>query len=758
MKPTASPLQSREIEFQGQKYNVIREGQADILTPVTAGGPDDKKDRASVFYNPVQQYNRDLSVLAIRAFWDDYTFVREEARVKRQQNNSDQRGKKRKRDDVSQKEQRNAEVPPVRDTVIEKTSNEQPAAQEEVGASKETAPTERQEILKEGPAKLQDEGSKRTTHEHESFTILDALSATGLRALRYAKEIPMATQIVANDMSAAATEAIKRNAEYNSVRENIQVSTADAIEHMQHTRSRCRDRYTFLSGGYQVIDLDPYGTAAPFIDSALRALTDGGLLCVTCTDAGVFASLGYLEKAFAQYGGVPLEGPSAHEGGLRLIVQSIATTAARYGLTIEPLLSLSIDFYVRLFIRVHRSPSEVKFLASKTMYVHHCDKGCGARSLQYAAEAKAKTNKEGDTIYQFKTAQSTGSVLCEHCGSKTHLAGPMWGGPLHNPHFVRRILSALPKLDSEVYQTLPRMEGMLSLAEDECVDLSPSERPPKKDLPTSKPTSPEHQEIPNASPDPPATPTRPIKPLPPQLRTLHPFFLHPPSLAKVLHAETPSDAQLRGALLHLGYKATRSHTKAGSITTDAPWTVVWNIMRAWVAQHSPIKEGKLKDGSPGWAIMNKTLQHERGVGDAKSFKDNEKKATSKNADNETVILPKSDIADLLKFVEEVKDSTQLPGHGQAHTSKKLHEESSSWAVKLKERRLKGAGGLEQSRQNGDMTLISNGKSSNQNLANGAGHPEIVFDARLGRGGREFDKVFYAHNPPNWGPKRKATGS
>ena len=34
---------------------------------------------------------------------------------------------------------------------------------------------------------------------------------------------------------------------------------------------------------FDVIDLDPYGSAAPFIDPAVQAVADGGLLCVTCT-------------------------------------------------------------------------------------------------------------------------------------------------------------------------------------------------------------------------------------------------------------------------------------------------------------------------------------------------------------------------------------------------------------------------------------------------------------------------------------------
>lgn len=49
---------------------------------------------------------------------------------------------------------------------------------------------------------------------------------------------------------------------------------------------------------------------------------------------------------------------------LRLVLHSLATSAARYGRYIEPLLSLSIDFYVRIFVRVRSSPIEVKKLAS----------------------------------------------------------------------------------------------------------------------------------------------------------------------------------------------------------------------------------------------------------------------------------------------------------------------------------------------------------------------------------------------------------
>ena len=34
---------------------------------------------------------------------------------------------------------------------------------------------------------------------------------------------------------------------------------------------------------FDVVDLDPFGSSAIFLDSAVQAISDGGLLCVTCT-------------------------------------------------------------------------------------------------------------------------------------------------------------------------------------------------------------------------------------------------------------------------------------------------------------------------------------------------------------------------------------------------------------------------------------------------------------------------------------------
>ncbi|KAI9870724.1 MAG: RNA methyltransferase tRNA(m5U54)methyltransferase, partial [Pleopsidium flavum] len=74
---SAQPGQGVVIH-NGKEYETVKEGLAYILTPkgaVAAKDPIQGMDVDShsqlVFYNPIQQFNRDLSVLAIRAFGED---------------------------------------------------------------------------------------------------------------------------------------------------------------------------------------------------------------------------------------------------------------------------------------------------------------------------------------------------------------------------------------------------------------------------------------------------------------------------------------------------------------------------------------------------------------------------------------------------------------------------------------------------------------------------------------------------------------
>lgn len=630
---TASPNAGQVVAHQGETYRTIREGQAYILVPPKARteldprAAADASESQKVFYNPIQQFNRDLSVLAIRAFGRD---VCERRRAKHEVSKAKQNGKKK---DKQAKKDYDAAKASKGKTTAESgvAGKEDTAASGDKGTSKRTREDDDGES---GPTKLRkgadgekvpaeagaepedsvvegmdvDSGSATApaskvtvaangdqaqstetnappttpaTPYQPKFRILDALSATGLRALRYAQEIPFATSITANDMSPDAVRSIALNVRHNQLESKITSHTSNALAHMYSVAFPPETSHgpEHVNQRYDVIDLDPYGTAAPFIDAALHALNDGGMLCVTCTDSGVFASCGYSEKTFSLYGGMPIKGPHSHEGGLRLILHSIATSAARYGLAIEPLLSLSIDFYIRVFVRVRKSPADVKFLASKTMLAYDCDAGCGSWTTQPLGRVQKVQGKGPNINWKHSIAQAPSSDrFCEHCGNKTHVAGPMWGGPIHNASFIEKMLADVQNADKEVYATHERVEGMLDTALDEIfVSNYVAEK------------GPQHPDF--------------ILKTAPEQVDQQPFFVIPSSLAKVLHCQAPSEAAIKGALRHAGYRATRSHCKPGSVKTEAPFSAIWEIMREWVRQKAPVKEGSVKEGMPGWKIM-----------------------------------------------------------------------------------------------------------------------------------------------------------
>ena len=582
----ATPQVGQRINYAGKEYTTIKEGLAHILVPhgvPTSTDPKMSKEdtqRQQVFYNPIQQFNRDLSVLAIKTFGED--IIQRKAQKHEQHRKKGEKKKQKKHDTTTTEETANG-------TSFTEEGPSKKRKLDESEADEEAAPSKKQKVTENGEAGHEEgaEGlQESTTNTNQdqpwkpSFSILDALSATGLRALRYAQEIPFATDITANDMSQKAVDSIGLNVKHNRLEDRITAKTGNAIAYMY---SYCDKK------GYDVIDLDPYGTAAPFLDSAIQAINNDGLLCVTCTDSAIFASHGYLEKTYSQYGGLPLKGEPCHEGGLRLLLHAIASSAARYGMAVEPLLSLSIDYYIRVFVRIRKSPNDVKLLAGKTMIVYHCDSGCGAWSTQFLARNKVTSNKNGEKFYKHGFAAGpSADEHCQHCGFKTHLSGPMYGGPLHNVGFVERVLAQLNEVGRETYPTMDRIEGMLRTAMEEI-------------------TFGVKQDKPNA-----ANNTQVLNPLIPKADPAdvdhHPFFFIPSSIAKVLHCSAPPLAPLRGALRHAGFRVSMSHCKPGSIKTDASWKDIWHIMLEWVRQRAPLKNTP-KKLSAGLAIIAKTNAH-----------------------------------------------------------------------------------------------------------------------------------------------------
>ncbi|RZC38725.1 tRNA (guanine(26)-N(2))-dimethyltransferase, partial [Asbolus verrucosus] len=419
------------------------------------------KTSGRVFYNPVQEFNRDLSIIALNVFAKEYT-------------NS--------------------------------------------------------ESIWEAGNKCDD-----------GITILEALSATGLRSIRYAKEVKGVKEIVANDISIKAVEDIKRNISDNSVEHLVVPSHDDATMLMYKWRKERR---------FDAIDLDPYGCPSIFLDSAVQAVKEGGLLLITATDMAVLAG-NSPETCYSKYGAISLRIKACHEMALRILLQCIESHANRYGRYIVPLLSLSADFYIRVFVRVYTSAKKCKQTLSKLSTVYHCT-GCGSYVLRPLGVIKLN-EKNQQVKYGLPTKLP--SDTCEHCNHPYHVGGPIWGAHLHSPEFIEKLLNET----SEKFATFKRIQGVLSVMSEELLDA--------------------------------------------------PLYYTLEQLSGTLHVETPSMVSVRSAILNAGYQVSYTHMNKTSIKTNAPAKLIWDIMKAWEAQH-PVSKKRLSENNPGTNILAKKSEFE----------------------------------------------------------------------------------------------------------------------------------------------------
>ncbi|MFH1510734.1 MAG: hypothetical protein ABIF10_03505 [Candidatus Woesearchaeota archaeon] len=166
------------------------------------------------------------------------------------------------------------------------------------------------------------------------------LAASGIRGIRMLKELDeeKIESVVMGDLKSSAVMQMKTNLALNNITSKCEVF--------------CSDANTFLRSQkpFDYIDIDPFGTPNPFLDSAIRRLKRNAILAVTATDT---ASLcGQSQKScMRKYWAVPLHNHMMHEAGIRILIRKVQLVAAQYALALVPIYSYSKDHYMRVFFR-----------------------------------------------------------------------------------------------------------------------------------------------------------------------------------------------------------------------------------------------------------------------------------------------------------------------------------------------------------------------------------------------------------------------
>jgi tRNA (guanine26-N2/guanine27-N2)-dimethyltransferase len=168
----------------------------------------------------------------------------------------------------------------------------------------------------------------------------EMLAATGVRGLRLVEETDAFAGYDFTEENPAAFAVLERNV-HESGHGGLTTHLADARKPVENT-------------AFDYVDLDPFGTPAPFVGAALSALAPSGVLAVTATDMPVLTGVarGVCER---RYGGQPIRGAQGPEGGLRILIAYLVGAAAQHNLELAPVLSYVHDHYVRVFLRA-KSP------------------------------------------------------------------------------------------------------------------------------------------------------------------------------------------------------------------------------------------------------------------------------------------------------------------------------------------------------------------------------------------------------------------
>ena len=351
--------------------------------------------------------------------------------------------------------------------------------------------------------------------------VLEGLAATGLRSVRYAKEVAGVVEVVANDMDAGAVASIARAAARNGVADIVRPSQGDAAFVLQRAASTGRGADLF-----DVVDLDPYGSPAPFLDGAVQAVADGGLLCVTFTDMAVLCGA-HADACFSKYDCVPLhKAHYCHELALRIGVTAVARAAARHRRYVQPLLCVAVDYYMRLFLRVATAPREANRLPLRLAHIAQCVRCDAYHTVPVATDG----GKPGAPL---QAGRWTGPAACPACGAPLMLGGPVWADALCDAAWVRAVLAHVNAQPADVFpHTRARICAVLGAVLDE---------------------------VPGAPP----------------------LFLALDALCHTLRVSMPPRAVVEHVFRAAGYRLSVSHTNPQALKTDAPQAFVWALLKQW---------------------------------------------------------------------------------------------------------------------------------------------------------------------------------
>ena len=241
---------------------------------------------------------------------------------------------------------------------------------------------------------------------NREISICEPLTSSGIRGVRFATEIHGVKNVLISDINERAFKLAKHNVHLNGLTEHVTV---------QHKDANCLlSCHGAPHNRFDVVDVDPFGSPVPYLDSAIRALRNNSLLAVTATDMAPLCGV-HTKACLRKYGGKPLRTEYCQELAVRLLAGCVATLAAKHDIGIRVVFSHCSDHYARVYAKIGYGAKKADESIKDLGYVLHCF-NCLHR----------ETAKDSFTR-RFEQ--------CPECGSKMDYTGPLWLEKIFDKHF-----------------------------------------------------------------------------------------------------------------------------------------------------------------------------------------------------------------------------------------------------------------------------------------------------------------------------------
>ncbi len=239
------------------------------------------------------------------------------------------------------------------------------------------------------------------------------LAGTGIRGIRFLKELKKGKikNIGFNDYSSL-----------KNIKENISLNKLD------------KDKRIFLSGedanlfllkskGFDYIDIDPFGSPNPFLESSIVRLSRNGILAVTATDTAALCGSSP-NACLRKYWAKPMRNYLMHEIGIRILIRKIQLIGAQNNKALIPIFSYSKDHYYRIFFRCEKGRQKADKLLEKHKYFLY----------------NPKTFEREVSDFNYKKG-------CQY-------AGPLWAGRLWDDELVEKMHENCDKDNKKLYKLI----------------------------------------------------------------------------------------------------------------------------------------------------------------------------------------------------------------------------------------------------------------------------------------------------------------